>query len=107
MATFQTALPGQVVKSFERLAATINGRRLYPYRHLLLHLGVSYGGGAYARRRRYPNHFVDFNGMVYCTGEMAGLIYANSQVAKLRNNVRHMDPVLPLGFGETLALGGL
>jgi phage anti-repressor protein len=102
-----TALPGAVVKSFARLAATINGRRLYPYRNLLLHIGTSTGGNAYKRCRLYPNHFVEFNGMMYCTEEMAGLIYAGRQVTKLRHNVRLMDPVLPLGFGETLALKGL
>lgn len=103
---FKTALPGTVTKGIARLAANINGRRLYPYRHLLLHLGVSYGGGAYARRHRYPNHFIEFNKMVYCTEEMAGLIYANRQIAAMRKNVRNMQPVLPLGFGEPLKLGG-
>ena len=89
------------VKSME-----LNGRKLYPYRRLAEKLGYSTGGNLYDRRHRYPNHFVVFNKMVYCTEEMANLMAMWKSTVRHRETIKAMQPVLPLGFGEPLMLGG-
>lgn len=82
----------------------LNGRRLYPYLRMAQKLGYKSGGGLYSRRSRYPNHFVKLNKMWYCTEEMANLLVMHKSTVNHRETIRHMQPVLPLGFGEPIGL---
>lgn len=84
----------------------LNGRKMYPYRKLALKLGYASSGSLYARRRRYPNHFIEFNKLVYCTEEMANLMAMWKSTVRHRETIRDMQPVLPLGFGNPLEIGG-
>jgi len=82
----------------------INGRRLYPFLRMAKKLGYNPGGSLYYRRRHYPNHFIKINNLWHCTEEMANLMAMHKSTVNHRQNIRTMQPVLPLGFGEPLAI---
>jgi phage anti-repressor protein len=85
----------------------INGRKVYPYRKLAEKLGYSTGGSIYARRQRYPNHFITFDSIIYVSEEMANLMAMNKSVSRHREAIRDMQPLLPLDFGSPIQkLGG-
>ncbi|WP_347839297.1 antA/AntB antirepressor family protein [uncultured Draconibacterium sp.] len=85
---------------------SINGRKLYPYKRMAEKLGYKPGGSLYYRRNHYPNHFVKLDRLWYCTEEMANLLAMQRSAVVHRENIRHMQPILPLGFGEPLKIGG-
>jgi phage anti-repressor protein len=85
----------------------INGRKVYPYRRLAEELGYSTGGSIYDRKRRYPNHFIDFDGICYVSEEMANLMAMSKSVSRHRASIKTMQPLLPLDFGAPIkAIGG-
>jgi prophage antirepressor-like protein len=87
-------------------ATRINNRDMLPYRELLRAIGASAGGGAYARVKRYPGHFINFNGLTYVTTEMGHLIYISRKVYTRRKEIKAMPPVLPFDFGQPIMIGG-
>lgn len=85
----------------------INGRKVYPYHHLAMELGITPSGGYYQRVKRYPNHFIKFDGLTYVSEEMANLIVMNRSVYRHRATIKNMQPLLPLDFGAPIEkLGG-
>lgn len=85
----------------------INGRKVYPYRKLAEKLGYSTGGSIYDRKKRYPNHFIDFDRVTYVSEEMANLMAMNKSVTRHRDAIRNMQPLLPLDFGAPIKnIGG-
>lgn len=84
----------------------VNGRKVLPYREFLVSIGCMPGGGAYARKRRYPNHFINFNGVDHVSVELAQIIGMNWQLINRRKEVKQMQPLLPLEFGAPLQLKG-
>lgn len=79
----------------------INGRRVYPYRRLAEKLGYRTGGSMYDRKRRYPNHFIEFDKITYVSEEMANLMAMNRSVNRHRTAIREMQPLLAFDFGTT------
>lgn len=84
----------------------VNGRKVLPYREFLTSIGCMPGGGAYARKRRYPNHFINFNGVDHVSVDLAQIIGMNWQLINRRKEVKQMQPLLPLEFGAPLQLKG-
>lgn len=86
----------------------INGRKVYPYRKLAEKLGLIAGGSMYDRKRRYPNHFIVFDSITYCSEEMANLIAMSRSISRHRAAIKEMQPLLPLDFGAPIkAIGGI
>lgn len=83
----------------------LNDRRLLPYHDFLSSIGGSTGGAAYARRRRYPNHFVKMDKLWYVTQELAMQIQLTTAAYKNRKPLKAMAPVLALDFGSSLEGG--
>lgn len=84
----------------------VNGRNVLPYREFLTGIGCMPGGGAYARKRRYPNHFINFNGIDHVSVDLAQIIGINWLLINKRKEVKQMQPLLPLEFGSPLQLKG-
>lgn len=80
----------------------MNGRRMYPFLKLAYKLGYKPGGSLYGKRKCYPNHFVTFNKLVYCTEEFGSLLAMQRTVTRHRATVKEMQPVLPFNFGQQL-----
>ncbi|MBS4057771.1 MAG: hypothetical protein KGZ82_10685 [Bacteroidales bacterium] len=85
----------------------VNDRQLIPYRELLSKLGLSTGGSAYVRTRKYPNHFLSFSRVLYVSREMAQYIAMNKMAYKKRQRIKYMDMILPRNFGTQLILKGV
>lgn len=84
----------------------LNGRKLLPYREFLVSIGHAPGGGAYARKKRYPNHFISVNGLDHVSIELASIIGMNWLLIRKRKEVQAMQPLLPLEFGAPLLMKG-
>lgn len=85
---------------------SINNREITPVREFYIKLGQKPGGSIYAQRHRYPNHYVDFNGIVHITRELCQLTMLNRTVRQKREVIKTMQPVLPLDFGAPIQLKG-
>ena len=86
---------------------SINGRAMYPFKRMALALGYTSGGGIYERKRRYPNHFIEFDKITYVSEELATLMMYQRQQLNYRAMVKDMEPVLPLDWGtQPLELKG-
>lgn len=99
-------LPATFTFASDLKVIDLNGRKLVPYREFLVSIGHAPGGGAYARKKRYPNHFITFNGLDHVSTDLAGIIGLNWLLIKKRKEVKAMQPLLPIEFGSPLQLKG-
>lgn len=85
---------------------TINSRKLFPYREILVRCGYRPNNNG-NRRHRYPGHFVLHGKQLLITGEFALHLFHQKQVYNNRHALKAMQPVLPFDFGmQQLQKGG-
>jgi phage anti-repressor protein len=78
----------------------INGRKLYPYREILVRCGYKPNNNG-GRAQRYAQHFVKFGRLQFTTEEFALHLYHQKQLYNNRVILRNSQPVLALDFGQT------
>ena len=83
---------------------SINGRKLYAYRAMSIALGYSHSGSLYVRKRKYPNHFMNIESLIYVSEEMAMYMATYRHWRQQRENIVSMQAILP--FPEDLPLIG-